>query len=74
MMRVSFGLHSKKKKKDLTQVATNLISKITHYFYIFFFTRHSKKVITQNLFEGLKIVFKICRTTCTMSTFSQANG
>lgn len=58
----------------MTQVATNLISKITHYFYIFFFTHHSKKVITQNLFEGLKILFKICKPTCTMSTFSQASG
>lgn len=49
MMKVSLGLSSKKnfKKKNSTQI-TNLVSKITHYFYIFYFTHYSKEVITQN--------------------------
>lgn len=62
MIRVSFGLNSEK-KKDLTQVATDLVGKITHYFYIFCFTHHSKKVITQNLVGGRKILLKTCETT-----------
>lgn len=60
-MRVSYGLISKKEKKQLTQVA-NPVSKITQYFYIFCFIYCSKKFITHDLVGHLKSLFKIHRT------------